>query len=282
MSKKDIPDLPSKLTGKFKKPPAPPKYLIGANGEVVMGSPPDNRPANAPAIPSTSKWSAPIEPKSLRESRGFGAEPKQTNYGKHYNSTSNDDRSMSISYTSAKGQEVNSRTGVKGTPKDKDDRAPIEYVGTSYTHKANHFVAIKGGRGFPKPADVVISRPYVPLAPSKDQWGNELSGLLHNRKVSGKIIGDVRKRTVDASNVPYLDPSQAPSVPGYQPSATGTIEAYRFDEGEDGLGPPPYGVGPDNPSRQLDDTWAAYWDDEAGAVYYYNGVTGEASWIPPL
>jgi hypothetical protein len=49
-----------------------------------------------------------------------------------------------------------------------------------------------------------------------------------------------------------------------------------------GLGPPPYGVGPDLPHRQLDDTWAAYWDDEAGAVYYYRGDTGEASWLPPF
>jgi hypothetical protein len=36
-------------------------------------------------------------------------------------------------------------------------------------------------------------------------------------------------------------------------------------------------VGPDNPEKALDDTWTAYWDDEAGAVYYYNSETGEAS-----
>lgn len=41
-------------------------------------------------------------------------------------------------------------------------------------------------------------------------------------------------------------------------------------------------VGPDNPVVQLNDTWSACWDDEAGAVYYYNQVTGEATWIPPL
>lgn len=40
-------------------------------------------------------------------------------------------------------------------------------------------------------------------------------------------------------------------------------------------------VGPDNPEKQIDEVWTAYWDDEAGAVYYYNIITGEATWIPP-
>ena len=32
----------------------------------------------------------------------------------------------------------------------------------------------------------------------------------------------------------------------------------------------------------LNDTWSACWDDQAGAVYYYNNITGEATWINPL
>ena len=40
-------------------------------------------------------------------------------------------------------------------------------------------------------------------------------------------------------------------------------------------------VGPDNPMKELNDTWMACWDGEAGAVYYYNKITGEATWIPP-
>ena len=27
--------------------------------------------------------------------------------------------------------------------------------------------------------------------------------------------------------------------------------------------------------------WSQCWDDEAGAVYYFNNATGEASWLPP-
>jgi len=40
-------------------------------------------------------------------------------------------------------------------------------------------------------------------------------------------------------------------------------------------------VGPSKPSKDLDDIWSACWDDEAGAVYYYNKNTGEATWLPP-
>jgi hypothetical protein len=41
-------------------------------------------------------------------------------------------------------------------------------------------------------------------------------------------------------------------------------------------------VGPENPVLQLNELWSACWDDEAGAVYYYNQETGEATWLPPI
>ena len=37
----------------------------------------------------------------------------------------------------------------------------------------------------------------------------------------------------------------------------------------------------DNPVKEINDTWTACWDKEAGAIYYYNQITGEATWIPP-
>lgn len=45
--------------------------------------------------------------------------------------------------------------------------------------------------------------------------------------------------------------------------------------------PPIEPVGPDNPYQQLNETWTKCWDKEAGAVYYYNNDTGEATWIQP-
>jgi hypothetical protein len=41
-------------------------------------------------------------------------------------------------------------------------------------------------------------------------------------------------------------------------------------------------LGPDNPVKVLNDTWTACWDDEAGAIYYYNQLSGEATWLPPV
>jgi hypothetical protein len=40
-------------------------------------------------------------------------------------------------------------------------------------------------------------------------------------------------------------------------------------------------VGPDNPVVQIRENWSACWDGEAGAVYYYNHISGEATWLPP-
>ena len=60
--------------------------------------------------------------------------------------------------------------------------------------------------------------------------------------------GSYSKRYMDEAHVPYLEPD----IP----------------------------VGPDNPNKEINDTWSACWDDEAGAIYYYNKITGEATWIP--
>lgn len=40
-------------------------------------------------------------------------------------------------------------------------------------------------------------------------------------------------------------------------------------------------VGPDNPSLQINEEWTCYWDYAAGASYFYNHMTGEATWINP-
>jgi hypothetical protein len=45
--------------------------------------------------------------------------------------------------------------------------------------------------------------------------------------------------------------------------------------------PPDEPLGPDNPEKELSETWTACWDKEAGATYYYNKISGEATWLPP-
>jgi len=74
--------------------------------------------------------------------------------------------------------------------------------------------------------------------------------LLNNRTADGKILGSYAKRYVDPAHVP------APAEPAAP-------------------------LGPENPTRELSDTWTACWDNEAGAVYYYNKISGEATWIAP-
>ena len=41
-------------------------------------------------------------------------------------------------------------------------------------------------------------------------------------------------------------------------------------------------VGPNNPLKVLDDYWSACWDEQASAVYYYNNISGEATWLHPF
>jgi hypothetical protein len=72
---------------------------------------------------------------------------------------------------------------------------------------------------------------------------------LHNRTINGKMIGSPAKRYVSEQNIPYLPPDRP--------------------------------VGPDNPVKALNAVWSACWDGEAGAIYYYNQESGEATWIPP-
>jgi len=73
--------------------------------------------------------------------------------------------------------------------------------------------------------------------------------MLSNRMPNGQILGSLQKRYADASHVPH-----------YQAELP---------------------LGPDNKYKKLNDEWSAYYDDEAGAVYYYNEISGEATWIKP-
>ena len=131
----------------------------------------------------------------------------------------------------------------KSEGKSADCALPLRYVGNTYVNTPN-----APSRGFvPLPRSPAIPRPYVPDAPSAFHG----KPMLNNRTISGAILGSsVTIRPVDAAHVPYLEPEKP--------------------------------IGPDNPSKQLDPTWSGHWDGEAGAVYYYNQITGEATWIPPF
>lgn len=97
----------------------------------------------------------------------------------------------------------------------------------------------------PPPKEPTIPRPYVGNSPSEFKEGP----LLNNRMPNGQILGSLQKRFADSEHVPQLKAE----IP----------------------------LGPDNKYKKLNDEWSAYYDDEAGAVYYYNEISGEATWIKP-
>eukprot|EP01031_Cornospumella_fuschlensis_P039937 gene39937-48639_t len=139
---------------------------------------------------------------------------------------------------------VDSKFEAKLSPTD-HNTAPIGYVGTSYTNMPNaHRFNFQA-----PPKMSTLPKPYTPLNPTDFSS----SAMLNNRTANGRILGTAAKRFISESNVPPM--------PVY------------VDEP----------VGPDNLYVQMNETWTKCWDNEAGAVYYYNNITGEATWIqPPL
>jgi hypothetical protein len=101
------------------------------------------------------------------------------------------------------------------------------------------------GGGFPDtPKLPAIPKPFIP-APAKSFSDGP---MLHVRTGNGVILGSRTKLYVPTEHVPLLV-----EVP----------------------------LGPDNPFKELNQEWTACWDDQAGAIYYYNKVSGEATWIAP-
>lgn len=110
---------------------------------------------------------------------------------------------------------------------------------------------------------------YVPHTARSE--ASEVASIYSN--VTGATglleVGSPKANRFQPASLRHLDLSQV---------AEASLEQTRVS------GKPPLevsDVGSDNPIKQLDATWAACWDDEAGAVYYYNQNTGEATWLPP-
>ena len=80
--------------------------------------------------------------------------------------------------------------------------------------------------------------------------------------MSGEILGKNQPKYVDSSRVPYMEDDYLNNLQQEQeremPTAENPVVAY-----------------------DADGIWSSCWDEEAEAVYYYNNVTGEATWIPP-
>lgn len=137
---------------------------------------------------------------------------------------------------------VNSKTQSKGEPRETNQIEGPMYFGSSYTHTPNANV-----RPYqPKPNNPRLPQPRAPINPADFA----AQPMMHNRTIQGTILGSPPKRYADEMHVPYM-PEDIP-------------------------------LGPDNLTKDINDTWMSCWDKEVSAIYYYNKLTGEATWINPL
>jgi hypothetical protein len=131
-----------------------------------------------------------------------------------------------------------------------------------------------------------IPRPFVPRG--RAEYAH--LPMMHQRAADGKIFGGATRRYVPAEYVPYQDPGAAAAAGAgggydteygtYQGETEGETEGEQQEVVEVVVADDEP-VGPENPMKALSDTWSACWDDEAGAVYYYNQISGEATWVLP-
>lgn len=214
-------------------------------------------------------------------------------------------------------QRVNSRAQAKKTPGTAGTSVSFDMTPgtastahTPYSQQTHMNARRPPPRPPPRPANPIMLRPAMNTPTPEATEGP----LLRNRLPNGQIIGTYTKNIMDESRVPsnenpkkfekYINldkdgkrhvPKTNKDLEAEQIYAEQTMDPIgdSYDEyssnGEyavtnetsvasyDNDAP----VGPDNPVKRLNDTWSACWDDEAGAVYYYNYQTGEATWLPP-
>jgi hypothetical protein len=260
---REIPSYPGPLP---KKPPEPPKYLVAVSEDgskhsliTVKGTPPEVRPQGVgdPNVPIVAK-EATVLPQRDYTSPAHYYPPR-----KEY---------VPPGVKVKDSNRKDSRRDVKNSFKGQDGQ--IVTYSTPPT-------------ALPKlPA---IPRPFVP--PSARSFDN--GPMLHARTADGKILGSHTRRMVPPDHVPHLatdgtgstpssrSPSRATQRGGVSArmdasgtigSVSGLLSRQRSVSAE---------VGPTNPVVEIDDVWSACWDDEAGATYYYNRDSGEATWVMP-
>lgn len=256
---------------RLRKPPEPPKYLMTASpdGEVgfvkIKNVPPTVRPSGF-----ADKPLATIKTTSL-PIKTFDSPPHNFN-----------------NFRSEQKRKVDSRSDTKMSPSDtSSSNTPLKQQGGSSTLRFAGSLALSKGRNsvspttnnvvaVTTPTNVSIPRPYQPLSSGDFQYNQ----MLHNRAASGTILGSaVTTRVVDSVRVPYLSqPYVNPTMvteDQIEEDINGSTSVTQSSSEDD------LPVGPDRPTKALNEIWSACWDDEAGAVYYYNHVSGEATWILP-
>ena len=272
-SAKEVPYWPGRVQ---KPPPRPPVYLMGAGGELVANE------AYIPPTDAKSNSASPLLPRpknGARLSLVTGNTPReyqaQSKYGPSspmaspHKTGAYMDRvgnfsplaGRSPSSTGVKGGGANSRydfksapstptnSNISGTDVDPDTGMPI-YV--SNVSIAPPKISARSGRltgTLPQLSAFEKNKLFaIQAGEATATLGGDANGVTYERY-------DKRlSRYVDKIHVPTQELQEEGDAP----------------------------VGPENPVKDLGDgTWSACWDESAQAVYYYNNVSGEASWIKP-
>lgn len=121
------------------------------------------------------------------------------------------------------------------------------------------------GAPIPLPQVAALRRFEPPLI-STDYAGGF---MISKRTAGGTILGSPTRRYVQEQHVPHWDGEE-----GYDNIINSSMS--KSDDVSTELI-----VGPENPVVPYNANVSQCWDDEAGAVYYYNHSSGEASWLPP-
>ena len=131
-----------------------------------------------------------------------------------------------------------------------------------------------------QPTKPTHSTPYIP--PPIKSIPTEL--LHHYRAANGRLLSSFVKPSPR-----YVNPNNVPAYTG-GPSSSTQLATTSSLENSSPLRPATSSstvslkiaiATPENPVVDIDETWSSCWDDEVQAVYYYNKITGEATWIPP-
>ena len=131
-----------------------------------------------------------------------------------------------------------------------------------------------------QPTKPTYSTPYIP--PPIESIPTEL--LHYYRAANGRLLSSLVKPSPK-----YVNPNNVPAYTGGLSSSTQLATTSSL-ENSSALRPATSSstvslkiatATPENPVVDIDETWSSCWDDEVQAVYYYNKITGEATWIPP-
>ena len=93
----------------------------------------------------------------------------------------------------------------------------------------------------------------------------------NRRDASGKILGAPKRRYIDPSLVPYT--FNTGNFAG-----TGTLS---IKDPSNNLAADASNSSAESTAGSSNSPWITCFDEEVGAHYYYNELTGEATWIPP-